>query len=246
MKLKTFFETLLSKTRPITDYERPSNEGNILQTLNENFAKLHILKNELCIIHKFKETFIKIKITQDAKRILIVSETVSNYAKIISYFSQIGITKIINAPTCITCSSTSLTDDVFAIFPQIISQEGVMLLYQTTNSSITLRNLINLKLQVCTKNKFRSPKNYTLNVIKMKIKFAYHEYFEDVNFGCSHFFKKLLKTIDNLLPDKAKEHNQRINKGLVKFQITFLLPFTRVTLSRILDKFVIRETKHFL
>lgn len=80
------------------------------------------------------------------KEFLIVSETVSNYAKIISYFSQIGITKIINAPTCITCSSTSLTDDVFTIFPQIISQEGVMLLYQTTNSSITLRNLINLKL----------------------------------------------------------------------------------------------------
>ena len=63
MKLKTFFETLLSKTRPITDYERPSNKGNILQTLNENFAKLHTLKNELCIIDKFKETFTKIKIT---------------------------------------------------------------------------------------------------------------------------------------------------------------------------------------
>ena len=62
-KLKTFFETLLSKTRPITDYVRPSNESNILQTLNENFAKLHIVKNELCIMDKFKETFIKIKIT---------------------------------------------------------------------------------------------------------------------------------------------------------------------------------------
>ena len=80
------------------------------------------------------------------KEFLIVSETVSNDVKIISYFSQIGITKIINAPTCITCSSRSLTDNVFAIFPKIITQEVVMLLYQTTNSSVTLRNLVNLKL----------------------------------------------------------------------------------------------------
>ena len=93
-----------------------------------------------------KKLLQKSKSRRMLKEFLIVSETVSIYAKIISYFSQIGITKIINAPTCITCSSTSLTDDVFAIFPQIISQEGVMLLYQTTNSSITLRNLINLKL----------------------------------------------------------------------------------------------------
>ena len=47
----------------MTDYVTPSNESNILQTLNENFAKLHIVKNELCIMDKFKETFIKIKIT---------------------------------------------------------------------------------------------------------------------------------------------------------------------------------------
>ena len=117
------------------------------------------------------------------KEFLFVSATVSNDAKIISYFWQIGVTETIKSLTRRTCSSTSLADYMLAIFPKIKSQEGVMLFYQITNSSITLGKLVNLKLQVCTKNKFRSRKNYTFDVIKMSKKFAYHKYFENVNIG---------------------------------------------------------------
>ena len=117
------------------------------------------------------------------KEFLFVSATVSNDAKIISYFWQIGVTETIKSLTRRTCSSTSLADYMLAIFPKIKSQEGVMLFYQIINSSITLGKLVNLKLQVCTKNKFRSRKNYTFDVIKMSKKFAYHKYFENVNIG---------------------------------------------------------------
>ena len=80
------------------------------------------------------------------KEFLFVSATVSNDAKIISYFCQIGVTEIIKSLTRRTCSSTSLADYILAFFPKINSHEGVMLLYQITNLSITLGKLVNLKL----------------------------------------------------------------------------------------------------
>ena len=50
-----FFETLLPKTKPITVriIYRPPNQNNLLQTLNENFAKLDTLKKELYILGDF-------------------------------------------------------------------------------------------------------------------------------------------------------------------------------------------------
>ena len=57
--------------------------------------------------------------------------------------------------------------------------------------------------------------------------------------------KDYWKLLNNLAPDKAKEHNQRIDKGFVTFQTTFLWPFTRVTLSRLLDKVHDQRNKRF-
>ena len=49
------FEILLPKTKPITVgiIYRPPNKSNFLQTLNENFGKLDILKKELYVLGDF-------------------------------------------------------------------------------------------------------------------------------------------------------------------------------------------------
>ena len=97
------------------------------------------------------QTCIRIKIMQDAKS--LVSATVSNDVKNYLQFCTIfGLTQIIKSPARITCSSTPLIDHMLVSLSERISQEGVkMLVYQTTNSFITLEKIVELKREVCTK-----------------------------------------------------------------------------------------------
>ena len=52
-----------------------------------------------------------------------VSNDVKNYLQFCTMF---GLSQIIKSPTCITCSSTSLTDHILTSLPDRISQEGVI------------------------------------------------------------------------------------------------------------------------
>ena len=64
-----------------------------------------------------------------------------------------GLSQIIKSPTRVTCSSTSLIDNILASLPDRIPQEGVNnnVGLSDTNSFIALGKLVELKLEVCTK-----------------------------------------------------------------------------------------------
>ena len=82
-----------------------------------------------------------------------------------------------------------------------------MLVYQTTNLFIALGKLRELKMEVCTKNKFHSLKNYAIDVFRNtlgKINCSNSEYFDDVNRTYSEIFQKLMTLNDNVSLCKAK------------------------------------------
>ena len=85
-----FFEILLPKTKPMTVgiIYRPPNQNNLLQTLNENFAKLDTLKKNYTFLVTSIYTCIKIKIIQDSKAILLCQRQFLMVSKIVFNFPQ--------------------------------------------------------------------------------------------------------------------------------------------------------------
>ena len=85
-----FFEILLpSKTKHITVgiIYRPPNQNNFLQTLNEDFAKLDTLKNELYILGDFNINLYQNQNYTGCKNNTLVSATVSNDVKNYQYLA---------------------------------------------------------------------------------------------------------------------------------------------------------------
>ena len=114
-----FFEILLNKTKSIAlgIIYRPPNQSNFLQTLNENFTKLDTLKKELYIVGDFNINLYHNQnhtgCNNNTLVLVTVSDDVKNYLQFCTMF---GLTQIINSPTCITCSSSSLIDHILAIY----------------------------------------------------------------------------------------------------------------------------------
>ena len=151
-----FFENLLPKTKPISVriIYRPPNQNNLLQTLNENFAKLDTLKKELYILSDFNKKLYQHQNHTGCKNNTLVSKAVSNDVKnYLQFCTMFGLSQIIKSPTRVTCSSTSLIDNILASLPDRIPQEGVNnnVGLSDTNSFIALGKLVELKLEVCTK-----------------------------------------------------------------------------------------------
>ena len=68
-----FFDILLPKTKPITvrTIYQPPNQNNLLETLNEHFAKLDTLKKELYILGDFNINLYQNQIIQNAKTTIL-------------------------------------------------------------------------------------------------------------------------------------------------------------------------------
>ena len=98
----------------------------------------------------------------------LVSATVSNDVKnCLQCFTVFDLLQIKKSRSRITCSSTTLIDHMLGGVPERISQKGVVnvglsdyqLIYCTRKTS-------RIKTEVCTKNKFRSLKNYAVDAYK--------------------------------------------------------------------------------
>ena len=124
-----FFDILLPKTKPITvrTIYQPPNQNNLLETLNEHFAKLDTLKKELYILGDFNINLYQNQNHTGCKNINLVTATAStdvkSYLQLCTIF---GLKQIIKSPTQITCSSTLLIDPILASLPDRISQEGAI------------------------------------------------------------------------------------------------------------------------
>ena len=117
--------------------------------------------------------------------------------------------QLIQCPTRITCSTSTLIDHILASFPSRVSQKGVI------NVGLSDHQLMfctrkNFKFKTGGLQKyinFRSLKNYRVDDYKKSIGqlvFPNYEIFDDVNAAYSDFFQKIMTVIDKIAPFKTK------------------------------------------
>ena len=92
-----FFVIFLPRTKPITIgvIYRPPSQINFLQTLNENFTKLHTLKKELYMLGDFNLNFYQNQNHGRWKSNILVSPIVSNDVNnYLQFCTTFGITQL--------------------------------------------------------------------------------------------------------------------------------------------------------
>ena len=123
-----FFELLLPNTKPVvvgTIY-RPPNQANFMEIFNENLSKVDKNNVETYILGYFN-----INLWQNGHYVfqkhnflscLSVLNDVKNY---FDFCTMFGLKQLIESPTRITCSSSSIIDHISASFPDRVTQQRI-------------------------------------------------------------------------------------------------------------------------
>ena len=131
---------------------------------------------------------------------------VKKYEEFISTF---GLKQLIQQPTRITSSSSSLIDHVLTNAKDKISQSGIIDIGLSDHQLIyCTRKLTKTKTGLSKYINFRSMKKYTKLLFKEKledINFPNYENFQDANLAYSDFINKLTSVINTIAPIKKKK-----------------------------------------
>ena len=109
-----FFEILLPNTKPIIVgiIYRPPSQSEFLEIINTHFSKVDTNNNEIYILGNFN---IKLYLTSDIK-------------KYYEFCTMFDLKQLIEVPTCVTCSSSTVIDHILASFIPIESRSKVSLM----------------------------------------------------------------------------------------------------------------------
>ena len=122
-----------------------------------------------------------------------LSHDIKNYHQ---FCMMHGLKPLIQSPTCVNCSSSTLIDHILTRAP---FQKGVIYVGVSDHQLIfCTRKISKIKTGGAHKNlNFRSLKNYTTDYYKETLKqvdFRNYENFGDANEAYSNFFQKLMKS----------------------------------------------------
>ena len=131
-----------------------------------------------------------------------------------------GLKQLIQSPTCVTCSNSTLIGHILTSAPSRVYQKGVI------NVGVSDHQLIfctrkNSRIKTGGAHKclnFRSLKNYIADYHKEVLKqtdFLNYEKVGDVNEAYSNFFQKLKTVIDKTAPYKSKRVKGNTQKCLM-------------------------------
>ena len=215
-----FFEILLPKTSPITVgiMYRPPSQTNFLEILNMTFEKVDVDKKEIYILGDFNINMYHNNryIVRDDNTISskFLSHDIKNYHQ---FCTMHGLKQLIQSPTRVTCSTSTLIDHILTSAPSRVSQKGVINVGVSDHQLIFCTRKIS-KIKTGGDHKylnFRSLKNYTADYYKETLKqvdFPNYENFGDVNEAYSNFFQKLMTVIDKIAPYKSKQVKGKTQK----------------------------------
>ena len=119
-----------------------------------------------------------------------------------------GLKLLIESPTRITCSSSSIIDHILASFPDRVTQRGILNVGLSDYQLIyCIRKIARIKRGGHKQIKFRFFKNYTIDGYEkalVEINFPEYKSFNNVNDAYSNFIQKLMEVIDKVAPVKNK------------------------------------------
>ena len=130
---------------------------------------------------------------------------------VIKYFdfsTMFGLKQLIESPTWITCSSSSIIDHILASFPDKVSQQGILNVGLSDHQLIfCTRKITRIKSGSHKQIIFRSFKNYTIDGYEktlVAINFPEYKKLDNVSDAYSNFIQQLMEVIDKVAPVKSK------------------------------------------
>ena len=174
------------------------------------FEKVDIDKKEIYILGDFN-----INMYHNNRYIVRDDNTISSkflshdIKKYHQFCTMHGLKQLIQSPTRVTCSTSTLIDHILTSAPSRVSQKGVINVGVSDHQLIFCTRKIS-KIKTGGDHKylnFCSLKNYTADYYKETLKqvdFPNYENFGDVNEAYSNFFQKLMTVIDKIAPYKSK------------------------------------------
>ena len=120
-----FFELLLPNTKLLIAgiIYRPPSQSDFLEIKNAHFSKLNTNNDEITYLAIL--TLTSILTTQKSN--LLQNQLIPNDSKkYCELGTMFGLTQLIEVPTRVNCSSSTVIDHILASFPDRVSQEGVI------------------------------------------------------------------------------------------------------------------------
>ena len=194
-----FVDIHLPKTKPFTVgiFYRPPDKSKFIETITEDFCNLNTENNDLFILGDMNINLNEKKST---------CPLVKKYEEFILTF---GLKQLIQQPTRITSTSSSLIDHVLTNANDKISQSGILDIGLSDHQLIyCTRKLTKTKTGLTKFINFRTMKKYTKLLFKEKledINFPNYENFQDTNLAYSDFINKLTCVINTIAPIKKKK-----------------------------------------
>ena len=124
-----FFEILLPNTKAIVVgiIYQPSSQSEFLEIINTHFSKLDTNNNEIYILGDFNINFYLNNSYIFEKNNLLQSQSIpSDIKNTMNSVQCLVLNKLIEVPTHVTCSSSTIIDHILASFPNRVLQQGVI------------------------------------------------------------------------------------------------------------------------
>ena len=157
-----FFEILLPNTKPIVVgiIYRPPSQSEFLEIINTHFSKLDTNNNEIYILGDFNINLYLNNSYIFLKNNLLQSQSItSDIKKYYEFCTMFGLKQLIEVPTRVTCSSSTIIDHILASFPNRVSQQGVIDVGLSDHQTIS-RIMRGIHKEI----RSRSLKNYSADV----------------------------------------------------------------------------------
>ena len=205
-----FFDLLIPKVKPISIgiFYRPPNVNTFLETFINDLKLVDFKKSEVYFLGDFNINLLLndkflLKENQSFDFRNLSSPLVSKYKELCQTFS---LKEIIQDPTRVTSTTSSLLDHILTNNGWKISQKGVIDVGLSDHQLIyCTRKIFRIKSNMHKQIRIRSLKNYTPELLieeLRKIDFPDYSIFSNVNIAYKDIVDKIVSIIDKIAPYK--------------------------------------------
>ena len=123
-----------------------------------------------------------------------------------------GLKQLLEVPTRVTCSSSTIIDQILASFPDRVSQEGVIDVGLSDHQiTYCTRKISRIKRGMHKQIRYSSLKNCSADIYEealVRVDFPNYLNFKKINDAYSNFIQKLMRVIDLVAPIKSRRIKQ--------------------------------------
>ena len=205
-----FFDLLIPKVKPISIgiFYRPPNVNTFMETFLNDLKLIDLTKSEVYFLSDFNINLLQnnkfvLKENQPLHSKNLNSPLLPKYKELCQTFS---LKEIIQEPTRVTSSTSSLLDPILTNSGWKVSQKGVIYVGLSDHQLFyCTRKIVRAKTNVHNQIRVRSLKNYTQEILLeelRKINFPDYTNFSNVNIAYKDLVEKILSVVDKIAPFK--------------------------------------------